>query len=88
MPSLKNAQKRRVRKNDEKTEIFAKHLSTVFKRNDIQSLVHKKSLYLPETTIKLIFLMEVTQEIDAKISAKKANAIDKISPGLSRELSR
>lgn len=88
VPPIKNAQGQWVRKNDEKAELFAQHLATVFQPNDIHSTVILTSDYQTEVDMKLVSPMEVAQEIDNNLNPKKAPGIDEISPSLFKELPR
>lgn len=88
VPPIKNAQGQWVRRNNEKAELFARHLATVFQPHDIQSAIDPTPDYQPSVTIRRVSAMEVAQAIDKNLNPKKAPGIDEISPGLFKELPR
>lgn len=88
VPPLKNPQGTWTRRDDEKAELFAQHLATIFKPHDIQSDINTTKIFQPNKIIKHVTPLEIAQEIDNNINPKKAPGIDEISPGLLRELPR
>lgn len=88
VPPIKNAQGQWVRKNNEKAELFARHLATIFQTHDIQSNIDSTPIYQPTMIIKPVTPMEVAVEIDKNLNPKKSPGIDEISPGLFKELPR
>lgn len=61
------------------------HFTSVFKPNDICTLVELTNMYQTDVFFKLITPMEVAQVID-NINPKKAHEIVEIFPGLLKEL--
>ena len=74
------------KKNNDKSEVFAQHLASVFQPNDIHSTVDLTHTCQPNVQFKLMSPLEIAQEIDNNINPKKAPGIDEISPGLLKEL--
>jgi len=87
IPPIKDSNGKWLRKDSEKTELFAKHLAEVFQPNDIQSNVDTTPSYKPYKKIKKVTPYEVATEID-KLNKKKAPGVDEIAPGLAKELSK
>src|SRR6266576_7305159 len=88
IPPLKNQNGQWVRKDQEKAELFAQHLASVFTPNNIQSDINPVINLRPNRFIKLFTPMEIAREIDTNINPKKASGIDNISPAVLKELSR
>lgn len=88
VPPIKNAQGHWIRRNDEKTEMFAQHLETVFQPHNNPTNVDPRPVYQPTKLIKRVTLMEVAIEIDKNLNPKKAPGIDELSPSLFKELPR
>ena len=86
VPPIKNALGQWVRKDEEKAELFAQHLSNVFQPHEITSNINPTPAYLPEGMMKPITPYEAAQEIDKNLNPKKSPGIDEISPGLLKEL--
>lgn len=77
-----------MRRNDEKAELFAQHLASVFQPHDIQSRIDPKPVYRSSLDINSVTPLEVAQEIDINLNSKKSPGIDEISPMLFKELSK
>lgn len=88
VPPIKKANGSWARRDEEKAELFAQHLASVFQPHDIQSNINPIKIYQDERTIKWVTPMEIAREIDTNINPKKAPGIDEISPGILKELSR
>ncbi len=88
IPPLKNQNGQWIRKDQEKAELFAQHLASVFTPNDIQSDINPVINLRPNGFIKLFMPMEIAREIDTNINPKKAPGIDNILPAVLKELSR
>lgn len=86
-PSLKDEAGMWLRRDEEKTEQFARHLSKVFQPHDIQSEIVTTKAY-KDVLFKYISPLEVAQEIDNNIKPGKVPGIDEISPRVLKELSR
>ena len=87
VPPIRNARGHWTGKNDEKAEIFAQHLETVFQPHNGPTNVDSTPVYQPIKLIKPVTPMEVAIEID-NLNPKKAPGIDELSPGLLKELPR
>lgn len=85
IPPIKDSRGTWLRRDDEKTEYFAKHLAEVFQPHDIQSNVNTTPTYRPNKKFKKFTPYEVAKEIDG-LNRKKAPGIDEIAPGVIKEL--
>lgn len=88
IPPLKNESGKWLRRNEEKGELFAEYLATVFRPNNIVSYVDTTPVYQPQQPIKLMSPTEIAKMIDRNINPKKAAGIDEIAPSILKELSR
>src|SRR6266576_3363435 len=88
VPPLKDQNGHWVHKDQDKAELFAQHLASVFTSNDIQSDIEPVVTLQPNEQTKLFTSMEIANEIDTKINSKKSPGIDEISPVVLKELSR
>jgi hypothetical protein len=77
-----------LRRDEEKAELFAEHLESVFQPHPIQSEIKPVKHYQETQPFSPVTPYEVAQEIDNNINSKKAPGIDEISPGVLKELSR
>ena len=77
-----------IRSDKEKAELFAEHLASVFQPHNIQSDMEPRAEYQQDQHFKLFSPKEIAEEIDKNINPKKSPGIDKISPGLLKELNR
>jgi hypothetical protein len=88
VPPLKNAQGGWARRDEEKAELFAQHLATVFQPNEVQiDDVNTLRDKLPEEKIKLVTPAEVKREI-TNMKVKKAPGINKITSNILKQLPR
>lgn len=76
-----------IRREDEKAELFAKHLAKIFQPHNILSPVKCNTTQLPYQLIKYVTPVEIAKEID-RINPKKSSGIDEISPTILKELSK
>ncbi len=88
VPPLRNAQGSWARSDEEKAEVFAQHLATVFQPNKIQSDVSSSQKVTPEQIIKPVTPAVVKKEIDTNLKTKKAPGIDEITANILKELPR
>lgn len=88
IPPLKGEDGRWLRSDEDKAELFARHLSRIFTPHDIRSQITPHITQLPQQQFKWITPLEVADMIDKNINPKKSPGIDEIAPGVLHELSR
>ena len=77
-----------MRKDEEKVEVFAKHLQNVFRPQDIESEIDLVKHHRPNIIMKRITPLEIARVIDTNLNPKKAPGIDEIFPLILKELSK
>jgi len=88
IPPIRDETNNWVRRDTEKAELFARHLSRVFTSHNIQSDIDPTPVYQTDQPVQLFSPMEVAATIDSNMSPKKAPGIDEISPSVLMELNR
>ena len=88
VPPIKDQNGHWICRDQDKAELFAQHLATVFTPNDIQSDIDPVVTLQPDEPTKPFTPMEIANEIDSNINPKKSPGIDDISPSVLKELSR
>jgi len=86
VPPLRKPGEQWARSDEEKAELFAQHLSTVFQPNEMSSHINMAADMLPEQAIKLVTPKEIRWEIDRNMNPRKAPGIDEITANIFKEL--
>lgn len=61
-PSIENVQNEWMRRNYEKTELFAQQLDSVFQINNIKSIIEIAPIHQSEIYLKLVSTTECAQD--------------------------
>ena len=91
IPPLRKEDGTWARSEQEKAEIYARHLEHVFMPNTINSeldILHCQPLNATREKIKHFSPLEVAKEIDNNLNPKKSPGYDEISPKMLKELPR
>lgn len=88
VPPLKDEAGGWVRKDKDKAELFARHLTRVFQPHNIQTRIEPAISYKGNAELKHVSPQEIAQIIDKEIKLNKAPGMNEISPKILKELSR
>ena len=70
VPPLEKPRGQWARSDEEKAELFAQHLATVFQPNEMSSNIDMAVNMLPEQAIKLVTPKEIRWEIDRNMNPR------------------
>ena len=86
--SINNEMGQWTRKEEDKVEVFIKHLQKVFRLQDKDSDVDTTKTYRPDIQMRRITPLEIAGVIDTNINPKKAPGIDEIALSVLKELTK
>jgi len=88
IPPIKDEHGKWMRSDQDKADLFARHLYRVFQMHDTQSNVVPTKAHNCNAKLKLVTPLEIARAIDTHINPRKAPGADEISNKVLKELSK